>query len=60
MAPLDVKELNSVSAEVLTLKYWTYDRGIRLSTDTNFSTLYLGRTKSLHFRQMKDYIQYDL
>ena len=26
----------------------------------NFATLYLGKTKSLHFQQMKDCIHYDL
>jgi hypothetical protein len=26
----------------------------------NFATLYLGKTKSLHFQQMKDYIHYEL
>jgi hypothetical protein len=26
----------------------------------NFATLYLGKTKSLHFQQMKDCIHYEL
>jgi hypothetical protein len=51
---------NSTSHNKLTPKCRTYDRGIKLSIHTQFSTLYSGKIKNLHFLQMKDCIHYEL
>jgi hypothetical protein len=50
--------LNSAPQKLyLTPKCRTYDRGMRLSfpLTLNFATLYVGKTESLHFQQMKDH-----
>jgi hypothetical protein len=36
----------------------TVESGFQLTL--NFATLYLGKTKSFHFQQMKDCIRYEL